>query len=303
MRELGSRAELIRALAVLAEPPGPEHARLAEAVGLAPQPASTRYSELFLFQLYPYASVHLGPEGMLGGAAHDRVAGFWRALGQTPPAEPDHLSALLGLYATLAEGAAACTGSAEATLIERGQAALLHEHLAPWVPFFLDRVRQLGGDFYAAWAALLDDVLTEEMRAAAAPTELPAHLREAPKLPDPRRRGAGAFLSGVLAPARSGMIVTRDDLATLGRSLRLGLRIGERRYVLEHLISQEPVAVLLGLRDHAEARAERYGALHPVFGPVSTFWTERARATAELLGELAADGSSDAALLSLEARG
>ena len=50
--------------------------------------------------------VYLGAEGMLGGAARDRVAGFWRALGLVPPAEPDHLAALLGLAAALADASA-----------------------------------------------------------------------------------------------------------------------------------------------------------------------------------------------------
>ena len=43
---------------------------------------------------------------MLGGEAADRVAGFWRALGREVPGEPDHLSALLGLYAGLADAEA-----------------------------------------------------------------------------------------------------------------------------------------------------------------------------------------------------
>ena len=54
----------------------------------------------------PYASVYLGPDGALGGEGADRAAGFWRASGLTPPAEPDHLTALLALYASLGEAAA-----------------------------------------------------------------------------------------------------------------------------------------------------------------------------------------------------
>ena len=95
------RAELLRGLAVFAEAPGPSHAALADALGIPGVPDAAAYSDVFLFQLYPYAPVHLGPEGMMGGEARDRVAGFWRAVGRTPPPEPDHLAALLGLYAAL----------------------------------------------------------------------------------------------------------------------------------------------------------------------------------------------------------
>src|SRR5829696_2879759 len=96
--------ELFRALAVFAEPPDrPGAARVAEALGLGALPGVSAYTDLFVFQLYPYASVYVGPEGMLGGEARDRVAGFLAALGHDVPAEPDHLSLLLGAYAWLCE--------------------------------------------------------------------------------------------------------------------------------------------------------------------------------------------------------
>ena len=41
----------------------------------------------------------------MGGLARERIAGFWNAVGLTPPPEPDHLAALLGLYASLTERA------------------------------------------------------------------------------------------------------------------------------------------------------------------------------------------------------
>src|ERR1044072_3466050 len=80
--------ELFRALAVLAEPPVAEAARVAEALELGAVPEAAEYTEVFIFQLYPYASVYLGEEGMLGGEARDRVGGFWRVSGGRPPAEP-----------------------------------------------------------------------------------------------------------------------------------------------------------------------------------------------------------------------
>ena len=103
--------ELLRSLAVFAEPPDDEHARLADALGLEHVPGASDYSDVFLFQVYPYASVHVGPEGMMGGEARERVAGFWTALGYTPPAEPDHLAALLGLLATLGAAEVALEGA------------------------------------------------------------------------------------------------------------------------------------------------------------------------------------------------
>ncbi|MDR0361005.1 MAG: molecular chaperone TorD family protein, partial [bacterium] len=155
--------EVFRALGALCEPPGPQTATLAEALGLTtPIPTEADHTDLFLFQLYPYASVYLGPEGQLGGPARDRVAGFWRALGLTPPAEPDHLAALLGLLAALAGAERAEVDAARRVLRSRARAALLTEHLLSWLPPYLARVQELGGNFYVGWARLLGTALEEE---------------------------------------------------------------------------------------------------------------------------------------------
>ena len=185
--------------------------------------------------LYP---VFRKMEGMMGGEARDRIAGFWRALGLTPPSEPDHLVALVGLYASLAEREAET--DAERALLLTARAALLDEHLAPWIFLFLERVRELAGPLYGAWAGLLSDVLRAEVvDTGSRDGALSSHLRAAPPLPDPREEGSEAFLVGLLAPVRTGVILTRADLASIAGQLDMGLRAGERRYALEHLLAQE----------------------------------------------------------------
>lgn len=296
--------DVVRALAVLAEPPTPAHAGLAGALGLPVPPDGGAWADLFLFQLHPYASVHLGPEGMLGGEARARVAGFWRAVGRTPPAEPDHLAALLGLWAGLLEESETAEGPG-ARLARRGATALVHEHLLPWLLPFLDRVEALGDAHQAGWADLLRRTLLEaggapadagvEGRDGAAPEGLPLHLREAPELPDPRREGASAdFVPALLAPVRSGVILTRSDLATAARDVGLGLRAGERRYALEHLLGLEPVGILERLSELAGARAASYASWPDPVAPVRGFWSDRAGRTAALLEELAADARVEA---------
>ncbi|MCH2465369.1 MAG: molecular chaperone TorD family protein, partial [Gemmatimonadetes bacterium] len=183
--------DLIRTLAVFAEAPSSEHIHLWQGLGIEDSPSASEYADFFLFQLYPYASVHLGPEGMLGGEAQNRVAGFWRALGKNPPPEPDHLAALLGLYATLSEqvrpeqkvsNELSGFSEAEAVLITQGRDALLQEHIAPWVPAYLERVIEIASGPYRGWAVLLDKVLQVELVRVGHPERLPLHLRESPPL-------------------------------------------------------------------------------------------------------------------------
>lgn len=260
--------ELFRALAAYCEVPSPALGPVAAALDL-PVPTGADHAELFAFQLYPYASVYLGFEGMLGGEAVDRIAGFWRAVGLTPPAEPDHLAALLGLYASFA--------AAEGKRAGHLRHALLWEHLLPWLPAWLAKLAELCPAAYTRWGELLRSALLAEAEQLGPPAATPLHLR--PPAP------VGG-VSSVLTAVRSGMILTRADLARAARDLGLGLRQGERLFVLESLLVQDPHAVLGWLGVEARRWAEIHRAMPPAFAPVSGPWAERAQATAGLIDRL-----------------
>jgi len=285
-RSGSSSAEVFRALGVLCEPPDDSHAGVARALGLPGDVDPSEYTDVFVLHLYPYASVYLGAEGMLGGEAADRVAGFWRALHLTPPAEPDHLAALLGLYAALADREADDGDGPRRLSSRQARAALLHEHLVSWLPPYLDRLEALAPPAYRAWGALFLSALRQETEVLGAPRTLSAHLRAAPPLPDPRREGSQAFVAGLLAPVRCGIILTRADLARAARDLNLGLRAGERRFAIAALLSQAPEAVLGWLAAEAARRAPQHNTYAGVMGPMAHFWAARAEHAARMLHDL-----------------
>jgi TorA maturation chaperone TorD len=279
--------ELFRALAVLAEPPTAQAARVAEALELGPMPGAAEYTELFVFQLYPYASVYLGPEGMMGGEARARIGGFWRALGETPPVEPDHLALMLALYARLAEMEEGESDAVRRRSLRAARKAFLWEHLLSWLPVYLDKLSDVATPFYRGWGELLAEGLIEEARAVGRQSRLPLHLREACGLADPRREAEVAeFLPSLLSPARSGMILLRSDLGVAAKRLGLGLRLGERKFILKALIGQDAAGTLAWLAEEAEKWAERHRLHHQTLGAVASAWEERAAATARLLREL-----------------
>jgi hypothetical protein len=274
-------SELLRALAVLCERPAAGHRAVAEAAGLGCLPDPADHTETFGLQLYPYASVYVGAEGMLGGEAGDRVAGFWRALELEPPAEPDHLASLLGLYATLTE--AGCRDAGR---------ALLWEHLLSWLPAYLAAF-EVAPPCYRSWARLLQAALLAEAETAGEQARLPLHLRLAPALPDPREEGAADFVGALLAPVRSGLVLPRAALAGAGGELGLGLRMGERAFMLRALLAQDAPATLAWLGGHARTWARRHRSHAAPLGAVAEFWAGRAEASAALLDALAAaDGGA-----------
>jgi Nitrate reductase delta subunit len=264
-------SEALRALAVLLESPRSEHAVIAAALELPVVPTPDQHTDVLVFQAYPYASVYLGAEGMLGGEARDRIAGFWRALGGEPPDEPDHLSTLLASVAALGDEA---TGAPV-----RG--ALFWEHVASWMPPYLATLRRVGAAFHVAWADLLAALLAELAAELGPPARLPLALRAAPALPA-APANLDELLATLLAPVRTGVVLVRDDLERAATELGLGLRAGERRFALRALLAQAPAAVLGWLA--AEARSQMAALVH--MPSITAWWAARARAMAVWLDEL-----------------
>jgi hypothetical protein len=277
--------ELFRALGALCEPSGPAHQRIIGALGLPGRADPADHTELFIFQLVPYASVYLGPEGMLGGEAADRVAGFWRALRLAPPREPDHLAGLLGLYATLGETEDGERDTARRLLWQESRRALLWEHLLPWAVPYARAVTTDAPMPYAAWGELLAQVLVAEAASLAPPGTPPLHLRDVPGLPEPGK-DPRLLVRAILTPVRSGLLLTRWDLARGARALGLGLRAGERAFALGSLLDQDPVATLGFLAEEAARWAARHRQTEAALGEVGRHWRGRAEVTRALLLEL-----------------
>lgn len=274
--------ELFRALGAMCEPPDPAHSSLATALGLPGQPDAPSHTDLFAFQLVPYASVYLGADGMLGGEAGDRVAGFWRALRLDLPREPDHLAALLGLYAAIGEHERDESDRPRALLWSQARRALLWEHLLTWVPPYAAAAAAMSSPFYTAWAALLGDALRAEAQAMAPPPTSPLHLRDVPELPSVEE-GLDTLIRGLLSPARSGLIVTRNDLVRATQTIGLGLRLGERSFVLRSMFEQQPAATFAWLAGEADRWAAWHRAAEPALGTVARYWRTRAVATRRAL--------------------
>ncbi|MGH7919928.1 MAG: molecular chaperone TorD family protein [Candidatus Dormibacteraceae bacterium] len=284
-----ARWELLRALAAVVDT-RPEASRaVVRALGL-PEVTAAEHTGTFVLSCPPYAALHLGPEGKLGGVGADRVAGFWRALGMNPPPEPDHLSLLLTLYAHLGEAEEGAAGARTRSALGRARAALLAEHLWSWSPGFLKAVGDLGGTALPAWAALTLRALRREVRATAAPAALPLAMREAPGL-IAADLDLDGLLDAILAPVRSGLVLSHRSLSQVARQSGAGYRAGERRFALRALLEQDARGTLEGLAEEARRWARRHQEEAPVDRPLARWWTGRANHTANVLAALAARAS------------
>ena len=274
--------ELLRALGAFIVVPPPVSSHLVDALGLAPLTAAD-HTRLFVLDLPPYASAYLGADGHLGGKAADRVAGLWRALGLTPPADPDHLASLLALDAELGHAATTCRTAAARQRLAHARRTLRAEHLTSWLAAYLAAAATYPGG--AAWAALCRAAV-DRGTDPAGPQRLAAALRDAPP-------GLGAgdgldqLLDALVAPVRTGFVLTHRDLQRAGDELGVGVRRGERRYTLRALLEQDPAATLAWLARHAS----RWSTLHrrqPLDPTAGRWWSDRATHSAAVLADLAA---------------
>ena len=292
-----SPPELFRALGAVAGDPA--DARTASAALGLPSPSRGEHTVAFVINCPPYASVHLGAEGGIGGDAADRVAGFWRAIAVTPPAEPDHLTALLSLYASLGEAAGDTGRAATADALTRAREALFWEHIWSWLPGYLEAVARLHSPALTAWALLARRALLGERRTHPG-SWLPLALRDAP----PAVTADGSLddlLTGLTAPIRCGFILTRDSLATAADTTGTGYRIGERRFSLRAMLEQCPAETLEWLSCEAARWSRRHARQRPGTGTapgardiVQRWWARRAEHTRRVLRSAAASAAEKA---------
>ncbi len=278
-RAAAGRWELLRALGAV--PDSPAAARsVGPALGLDPV-SDAGHTDAFVLNCPPYAAIYLGPQGAIGGEGADRVAGFWRAIGITPPAEPDHLAALFGLYARLGEAAAGARRPATAAALAQSQAVLFWEHLWPWLPAYLDAVTDLAVPALTSWADLARQALAAECGALPPCPRQPLALRAAPPGAQPDTGPAG-LVELLTIPVRSGLILTRRRLAEGAGQAGVGFRIGERRFALRAMLDQDPRATLGWLAGEADRWQQRHHD-RALGDEVTLWWAARAARTGQVL--------------------
>lgn len=268
------RWELLRALGAAALTPPPDNAQLLDALGL-PTMTRAEHTQAFVLSLVPHAAIYLGPEGKLGGIGLDRVVGFRTALGLPPTPDADHLGALLMLYAALGEAEASASGRARDRL-RHARHALFREHIASWASVYLDTAARLRITSITAWAEVTREALTAESDAIGDGPTLPLALRTAapPLTPHMDRDD---LLDALFTPSRVGFILTHPDLAECADSTGLGLRRGERRFILKAMLEQDPDVTMDWLATQARLSAARHQA-GPA-GRLSAAWWARRAAT------------------------
>ncbi len=219
---------------------------LAEAlpVPFSADEAAADYQHLFGFNVFPFASVFLDPEGMLDGPVTDYVRRQFQRAGCPTPLTgeaPDHLGQELTLLAFLAraEAGAWIDGlPTEARRIRRLERRFMDEHLLGWLIPFTQAVRDEGFPFFTVLAELTLDLALDHRSAlddGGRPPLKRFTLPEPPPLLDDPGTGLKDIAAYLTTPPWAGLFLSRDAITRLGRYAGVPRGFGDRTRMLANL--------------------------------------------------------------------
>ena len=252
--------------------------------------------QLFVHNVFPYESIFLGDDGLLGGTITEGVAGFYQRIGFVPASDEsaDHISTELSAMAYLCFAELDAIEDEIPHQVERLrqlQRRFLDEHLMRWLPAFVFAVEQQDPNIYADVvrqsfelvcrhrAQLGDDLMaTSNSFVLTVPPDLLADEKTS-------LRDIARYL---LTPAYTGFFLSVADIRRIGARFRVPHGFGKRQQILTNLLRTasdydlfpDIMADFNALATQWQKQFEAIPALHT---DIRLVWIERLEATSTVL--------------------
>ncbi len=267
--------------------------------------AAAAHHRIFGLGVFPYQSLFLSAERVLGGVETRRVLASYARAGficsDTDAA--DHLGwqlACLSFLCGAEAGALNDSQTAEALRVGRLQREFLAEHLLRWLPPLVSAFRRQEDRFYAAFGELLLSLVADHMEpgGAAQQSEAGWRLDGTNLMLEDEKTGLQEIADWLTTPVNCGFFLSRAEIGRLARLSDLPGGFGERRQVLGDLLRAgahfDRFSVLCaGLRNVIASHRITYNAWadeFPLLSPWMMGWGERILVSAGLVEQLGAIG-------------
>jgi TorA maturation chaperone TorD len=268
-----------------------------------PDDHAADHTRVFDLEVFPYESIFLGTDNLIGAESGDAVLSFYARAGYSPDdsaPSPDHLAIELDFLAWVCGAEAEAwedSASAAAHRMRSIERAFLDEHLLRWLVPFSEAVRQQEQPFYRAVASLIVQtaaehraVLGDELLNPPAPFSLPT----LPDLLEDETTGLKDIGRFLLTPAYSGVYLSRSDIERLARRRDLPRGFGPRDQMLNNLLHAAArfdaldalLADLLALLDRWDLAYAAWEESAPSLRPFLAPWRARLTTTRALLHEM-----------------
>lgn len=200
---------------------------------------------LFGMNVFPFETVFLAEDGLLGGIVTESVARAYYEAGYRPDESEtaDHIGNELGLMAFL------CGAESDAREDEVTQAVyhmthlqrqFLDTHLLCWLPSLVLAIHRQGNETFSIIADLVLDLSFKHRQSLdddpMHPTP-PLVLPPAPNILDNDKTGLKDIAEFLLTPVYTGLYFSRDDIARIGSQFRLPRGFGKRHQMLTNLLN------------------------------------------------------------------
>ena len=206
----------------------------------ANQQYGAEHYQLFVHNVFPYESIFLGDDGLLGGTITESVAGFYQRIGFTPTSDEsaDHISTELSAMAYLCFAELDAIEDEIPHQVERLrqlQRHFLDEHLLRWLPAFVFAVEQQEPTIYTDVVRQSFDVvcrhrvqLGDDLMA----TSNRFVLTASPDLLADEKTSLRDIARYLLTPAYTGFFLSVDDIRRIGATFRVPHGFGKRQQIL-----------------------------------------------------------------------
>lgn len=280
-------------------------------LGGGPGWEASQHFALFGFNVFPFQSIFLDVEGSLGGQESEQVFQFYQEAGfdlsSLPAAgrlaageSPDHAGLELAFLSALsqAEADALQAGSPAAGRFRQLQREFMDRHLLPWLPAFVQAVCQQRSAFYSVLAQMTLELVCEhrqDLEPGEGPGTAAFSLPPAPDVLEDKKAGLKEIAEFLLTPAYSGLYISREDIARLGRAFSLPRGFGGRLQMMTNLLRSAVdydmlaalVEKMLSLLQEWQAGYQEAGSLGSSCGHVAAAWLDRLEKTRGMLVRLA----------------
>jgi TorA maturation chaperone TorD len=274
-----------------------------------PAEMAAAYADLFLLNVYPYGTVFTDPSGELHGPAAEQAARHYEDRGFHPPelfevGAPDHVGLCLGFLDHVAR---------------RGEKDVeFSSFVLEWVPIACLAVERepSAHPFYRAVAAatrerLMEEVLLrhseeqafpchseersdEESVAPSKGQQIPRSARHDTAVADEEETSLSSVIRFLLAPARSGVFLSRAKLGHLARTAGIRLPFGSRfdvaRLLFQTAGENGKVGTVLDLLEEELTAWETeycgWAAERPRWNAAAARWLARTGETRRRLAEM-----------------
>ncbi|KAA3657708.1 MAG: hypothetical protein DWQ04_27280 [Chloroflexi bacterium] len=263
------------------------------------------HHHLFRLNLFPFESIFLATEGLLGGPVANQVQQMYEQSGymvNTSATSPDQIGHELAFLAYLcgAEADAWEDGLENtAVSIQTHQHTFLQHHLLRWLPPFVLAVEAQGNPFYSILANLVLDFASDHASNAEIVVN-PHRLPDLPSLLENDKTSLKDIANYLITPAYSGFFLSRDHISHIAREHQLPRGFGNRSQMLTNLmktaVQYDLFPTLINtLQATATAFSQKFEHIiqtHPQLGSHLTPWQDRCLSTIQILEQIKSETMS-----------